>query len=153
MDAAVAIMRPDFASMQMLYPDRGEGGELRLLAFHGFSPEAARFWEWVCADSQSTCGEALRTRRRAVAADVERCEYMAGSEDLATYLQTGIRAVQSTPLITRDGTLVGMISTHWKTTHEPSERDLRLLDILARQAADLIGATRPKPRCATASRS
>jgi two-component system NtrC family sensor kinase len=31
-----------------------------------------------------------------------------------------------------------MISTHWREAHEPSERDLRMLDILARQAADLI---------------
>jgi signal transduction histidine kinase/ActR/RegA family two-component response regulator len=31
-----------------------------------------------------------------------------------------------------------MISTHWRQPHEPSDRDLRLLDILARQAADLI---------------
>ncbi len=63
---------------------------------------------------------------------------MAGSEDLATYLQTGIHAVQTTPLFSRRGELIGMISTHWKQPHQPSERDLRLLDILARQAADLI---------------
>src|SRR5262249_22807356 len=49
--AAAAIMRSDFASIQMLYPERGSGGELRLLAFRGFSPEAAKFWEWVGLDS------------------------------------------------------------------------------------------------------
>jgi PAS domain S-box-containing protein len=42
------------------------------------------------------------------------------------------------PLLSRGGELVGMISTHWKTCHTPSERDLRQLDILARLAADLI---------------
>ena len=31
-----------------------------------------------------------------------------------------------------------MITTHWRGCHEPSERKLRLLDIVARQAADLI---------------
>jgi hypothetical protein len=31
-----------------------------------------------------------------------------------------------------------MISPHWSRPHEPTERDLRLFDILARQAADLI---------------
>jgi PAS domain S-box-containing protein len=31
-----------------------------------------------------------------------------------------------------------MITTHWKTCHSPTERDLRLFDILARLAADLI---------------
>jgi signal transduction histidine kinase len=31
-----------------------------------------------------------------------------------------------------------MLSTHWSTPHEPTERELRLLDVIARQAADLI---------------
>ena len=135
-------MRSDFASMQMLYPERGQGGELRLLAFRGFNPEAAKFWAWVRADSGCSCGEALRTGRRCVVADVESCEFMAGTEDRATYLQTGIHAVQSTPLVLRTGKLLGMISTHWRKPHEPPERDLRLLDVLARQAADLIERVR-----------
>jgi PAS domain S-box-containing protein len=63
---------------------------------------------------------------------------MAGTVEQAQLLQNGIRAVQTTPLLSRGGDLVGMISTHWKQRHEPSERDLRLLDILARLAADLI---------------
>src|SRR5579859_7628759 len=31
-----------------------------------------------------------------------------------------------------------MISTHWREPHAPDERDLRLLDILARRAADFF---------------
>lgn len=31
-----------------------------------------------------------------------------------------------------------MISTHWTHVHQPQERELRLLDIVARQAADLL---------------
>jgi PAS domain S-box len=138
LDAAIAIMRSDYGSMQMLYPERGSGGELRLLAFRGFNPYAAKFWEWVRADSESTCGQALRTGRRAIAPDVERCDFMAGTDDLATYLHTGIHAVQSTPLLSRSGKILGMISTHWREPYQPSERDLLLLDILARQAADLL---------------
>ena len=141
LDAAVTIMRSDYASVQMLYPDRGAGGELRLLGSRGFSPEATAFWEWVPADAASTCGLALKIGRRVVVPDVENCPEMAGSEDLATYLQTGIRAVQSTPLMSRSGVLVGMISTHWNTPHEPTERELRLFDILARQATHLIEQT------------
>ena len=141
-DAAVAIMRSDYASMQMLYPERGSGGELRLLAFRGFNPLAATFWEWVRADSKSTCGLALSTRRRVVAPDIQTCEFMAGSEDQQVYLQTGIHACQTTPLIARSGKVVGMISTHWRSPHQPSERDFRLFNILSRQAADLIERTR-----------
>ena len=142
LDAAVAIMSSDYASIQMLYPERGKGGELRLLAFRGFNAQAARFWEWVSLDSESTCGVALRSGKRVIVPDVEKCDFMAGTDDLATYLQTGIHAVQSTPLFSRSGNIVGMISTHWRNPHQPSERDLRLLDILARQAADLIDRTR-----------
>lgn len=66
---------------------------------------------------------------------------MAGTADLDQYRLSGIRAVQSTPLISRTGGLLGMISTHWREPHEPSEHALRQLDVLARQAADLIERT------------
>jgi len=138
LDVAKTIARSDFASMQQYFPHLGARGELKLLGFRGFSADAAKFWTWVRADSSCTCGRALATRQRVVAADVEQAPYLAGSSDLASYRETGIRAVQSTPLLSRRGELVGMISTHWNDVREPSERDLRLLDILARLAADLI---------------
>ena len=138
LDVAKTIMRSDFASMQQYFPHLGARGELKLLGFRGFSAEAAKFWTWVRADSSCTCGLALATRQRVIAADVEQAPYLAGTSDLASYRETGIRAVQSTPLLSRRGELVGMISTHWNDVREPSERDLRLLDILARLAADLI---------------
>lgn len=141
-DAAVSLMRSDYSSLQMLYPERGSGGELRLLAFRGFDPRAAKFWEWVRADSQSTCGIALRDAQRVIASDIGTCDFMADSEDQHVYLQTGIHACQTTPLISRAGNLVGMISTHWRSGHQPSENDLGRFDILARQAADMIEASR-----------
>ncbi|MBC7983280.1 MAG: GAF domain-containing protein [Candidatus Obscuribacterales bacterium] len=137
-DAAVMIMGSDFASMQMLYPERGDGGELLLLAFRGFDQDAAKFWEWVRADSQCSCGEALRTSKRVVIPDVSRCSFMMGTPDQKAYAEAGMQASQSTPLLSRSGEILGMISTHWRNPHQPSDRDLRLLDILARQAADLI---------------
>jgi PAS domain S-box-containing protein len=139
LDAAVAIMRSDFASMQMFYPERGD---LKLLAYRGFNPTAANFWEWVRPRSGSTCGVALATGTRSIVPDIELCDFMADSDDLETFRQTGIRAVQSTPLVSRAGQLMGMISTHWRSPHQPSERDLRLFDVLARQAADLIERTK-----------
>ena len=137
-DAAVAIMRADFASMQQYYPHLGARGELKLLGHRGFSPEAAKFWAWVRADSSCTCGVAIRRRERVVATDVAKTPFMAGTEDQAQLLAGGIRAAQTTPLFSRHGELVGMITTHWKEPHEPSEREFRNFDILARLAADLI---------------
>jgi PAS domain S-box-containing protein len=137
-DAAARIMHSEFASMQMLTAERGHEGELRLLAHRGFSPESVRFWKWVGTDSSSSCSAALRERSRVFVRDVENCPFMADTDDLRMLRQTGIRAVQTTPLLSRSGTIVGMISTHWGAVHEPSERELRLLDIIARQAADVI---------------
>src|SRR5215469_8249762 len=137
-DVAVSLMRSDYVSLQMLFPERGTGGELLLLAFRGFKPYAARFWEWVHADSKSTCGFALRDSQRVVASDIATCDFMAGSDDQRVYLQTGIHSCQITPLIARSGNVVGMISTHWRTSHQPVQDDFRLFDMLASQAADLI---------------
>ncbi len=124
--------------MQMFYPERGKNGELLLLSYRGFTPEAAQFWEWVPADSGSSCAAVLQTRQRVIVPDVETCAFMAATEDLRILRQTAIRAVQSTPLFSRTGQIVGMISTHWREQHTPLERDLRIFDVLARQAADLI---------------
>ena len=142
LDAAMGIMRSDFGSMQMLYPDRGEGGELHLIAFRGFNPRTAKTWERISAHSDTSCGVALVTRQRVIVPDVTTCEYIMGTPQLDNFLDTGIRSCQTTPLFSRNGNLVGMISTQWRYVHEPSERDLRLLDILARQAADLIDRRR-----------
>ena len=113
--AAVEIMRADYASLQVLFSERGTAGELRLVGFRGFNPQAARFWEWVRADSKSTCGMALHDSRRVVAPDIAECDFMADSEDQQVYLQTGIHTCQTTPLISRFGNIVVMISTHWRS--------------------------------------
>lgn len=137
-EAAAAIMQSEVCTVQIFHPERGLAGELQMLASRGLSPEGMRFWEWVSADSGCTCGEVLRTGKRAIAEDVATCAFMAGKPDRDVLLASGIQAGQSTPLITRSGKLVGMISTHWAKPHRPSERDLRMLDILARPTADLI---------------
>lgn len=139
MDVVMQIMHSDYASLQMLHTQPEEGDKLQLLASRGFNPQAEKFWEWVYAEhAGSTCGEALRTGKRVIASNVEECDFMQGTEDLYTYLQTGIHAVQTTPLYSRSGKLVGMISTHWKETYDPLDQQLWLLDVLSRQVADLI---------------
>jgi PAS domain S-box-containing protein len=138
LDTVVAVMRADYASIQMLDPERGPGGELQLLGHRGFMDQATQFWQWVRPTAQTSCAMALRTRQRVIVPDIENCDFMAGSADQRTYLQVGIRAGQTTPLLSRSGSILGMFSTYWRHAHEPAERELQLLDILARQAADLI---------------
>lgn len=143
-DAAVAIARSQFGTMQLLCPlgdPSGHGGELQLLASRGLPPEAVEFWQWVNPAAYSSCTEALKSGSRAIIPDFEHWDEIAGTPDLDAFRQTGIRSAQTTPLLSRTGELLGMISTHWDRPHQPTERDLRLLDILARQAADLLERT------------
>lgn len=135
LDAAIMLMGSDAASMQLL--DR-ESNTLHLLASRGLHERSETFWNCVRLDSESSCGEAFAVSQRVIVADVETCAFMAGTADLEAYRWSGVRAVQSTPLMSRGGHLIGMISTHWKTPHQLSERDLVRFDVLARQACDLI---------------
>ncbi len=139
LDAAIKLMSSDMASMQLL---DAKHSQLQLLAWRGFHPQSAAFWEWVYLDSASTCGLALSAGDRVVVPDIENCELMAGTADLDEYRRSNIRAVQSTPLVSRSGQILGMISTHWCEPHQPTERALQRLDVLARQAADLIERTK-----------
>jgi signal transduction histidine kinase/ActR/RegA family two-component response regulator len=133
-DAAMTIMQSQFAMMQIFDVERGE---LRLLNVRGFDDDATELWTAVTAESTSACGRALRTGKRVLVPDVLECQFV-GTADRKTFARLGIRALQTTPLYSRTGELLGMISNHWTEPHEPSERAERLLEVLARQAADLI---------------
>ncbi len=133
-DTAIAIVDADFGNIQLLDP---ASGDLRIRAQRGFSPEWLDFWSRV-AVGQGCCGTALQHGERMIVEDVEQSPIFVGTPALDIQRAAGVRAVQSTPLITRSGTPVGMFSTHWRTPHQPDERTRRLLDLLARQAADII---------------
>jgi PAS domain S-box-containing protein len=139
LETAMAIMGADFASIQSLEEGtNAQSRRLKLVAWKNFDPTSARFWHWVTAGSGTACGEALLRGERIIIADVERSALVAGTPDLAEFRRSGIRSVQSTPLVSRSGRFLGMISTHWREPHEPCERKLNALDRLARQIADLI---------------
>jgi len=134
LDAGLTLMNAGFASLQRIAAD----GNLDLLAWRGFHPESARHWQRVSCDSETTCGDALRDSNRYMVHDTEQCEALEGTTHLQEFRRSGIRAMQSTPLVARDGRQVGVMSTHWPRPHTPSEHELRLFDVLARETADLL---------------
>ncbi|MCP6761423.1 MAG: PAS domain S-box protein [Fischerella sp. CENA71] len=131
---AIALMRADGGSFQILDETTQE---LVLLASQNFDRTMIEHFYRVDTHLNTSCGIALATGERAfVDFDVPK------SNDLDGYLRMHVNAgylyAQSTPLISRSGKLIGMVSTHWRNHHRPSDRQLRFLDLLARQAADLI---------------
>lgn len=73
--------------------------------------------------------------------DVASCASM-GFADRERLLAAGTRAMLVTPLSTSEGVLLGSVATHWHERHRPEEFTLRLLDVFAREAADLLERVR-----------
>src|SRR5262249_43710407 len=114
-DAAMAIMRADFASIQLL---DAESGALDLLAWRNFHPESAAYWQRGSGETGSLCGLALEHDQRQIVPDLSAAASTLGDEGMHYYRLSGIAAVQSTPLTSRDGRVIGMMSTHWRQPHE-----------------------------------
>jgi signal transduction histidine kinase/ActR/RegA family two-component response regulator len=146
-DAAMTIMQSQSASLQIFDAERGD---LQFLSARGLDDEAMAYWQSV-SSNPTICEQALRTGKRVMVGDVLH-EPLFGTEDVAAFRRFGICAVQTTPLFSRTGGLLGILSTQWTTPHQPSERAQRLLDILARQAADLIERKRAEDALRDADR-
>lgn len=134
LDAAIAITRADRGNIQLLDPD---SSSLRVVAHYGSSQSSLDYFDTIYK-GQSVCGEAMRQEARVFVKDVTVSPIFVGTPAMDVILSLGIHAMQSTPLIGRSGRLVGMISTHWCSPYEPDENVIRLVDLLARQAADII---------------
>src|SRR5262249_36952195 len=104
----------------------------------GFAEPFLKFFAAVHHGDTAACGEALQSGQRVVVEDVTQSEIFAGQPALDVLLEAGVRAVQSTPLVSSRGRVVGMISTHSGAPHRPNEHELLLMDLLARQAGDYV---------------
>jgi PAS domain S-box-containing protein len=129
-DAAIAVSGADFGSIQL-------SSDLRIVSHRGLPQWWLDFWQNV-SRGKSAYGPALERGERIIVEDVERSPIFAGTPGLKIQLKAGVRALQSTPLVSRSGKPLGMFSTHYKKPHRPDRHELRLLDLLARQAADVI---------------
>lgn len=74
------------------------------------------------------------------------------TEDRELYLANEVVAMQSTPLYGLDGQLYGVLTTHFRTPHRPSERELRLLDLYAQQATRVLESSERTAQLALAKR-
>jgi PAS domain S-box-containing protein len=137
LDVAVEIAGADMGNVQLF--ERATGA-LKIVAQRGFNAPFLEFFDTV-DDAKSACGEAMQRGERVIVENVAASPIFAGTPAGEVMLAAGARAVQSTPLVSRSGRLVGMFSTHYCNSYHLTERQLALLDLLARQAADFIERT------------
>ena len=132
-DAAIAITGSDMGNLQLL----DNSGLLKIVAQRGFEQPFLDFFNSV-HEGQAACGTALQQGNRVIVEDIAESVVFAGSPAREVVLASGARAVQSTPLRSRSGHLLGMLSTHYKTPRRPDERDLLFIDVLSQQIGDML---------------
>ena len=132
--AAIEITEADFGSIQLL---DHVSGDLQILAQRGLPQDFVHYFNDLPAE-EAAFGKAFAKRERVIVHDVETDAAFQYGQSRQIALQSEVRACQSTPLRTSSGRVLGVLSTHYRSSRFPPERGLRLLDLLVRQAADLI---------------
>ena len=130
--STIQVQGADFGVVQLYDPEQGG---LVIVAQRNFRASFLSHFALVRAND-SACGRAVLYRRRVIIEDVEIDAGFVGYRHFAA--EAGFRAVQSTPLISHSGELLGMLSTHFRRPHRPSDNELRLTDIYVRQAARML---------------
>jgi PAS domain S-box-containing protein len=134
LDVAIEISDADMGNVQLF---ERASGVLKIVAQRGFDDSFLEFFDTL-HDGLAAYGSAMQLGERVIVEDVATSGIFVGTPAREVMLSAGARAVQSTPLFSRSGRLVGMLSTHYRKPHRPTERQLTLLDLLARQAADFV---------------
>ena len=134
LDAAIEITGADKGSIQLLEVG---SGVLRVAVQRGFDDHFLTFFS-TRHNNISASGAAFDSLERVVVEDVAQSPTFVGTPALEVMLEAGVRACQSTPLVDSKGKILGVLSTHFGRPHRSDDRVLRLLDLLARQAADYL---------------
>ncbi len=134
LDAAIDLAGADKGNIQLAENQ----GSLRIAAQRGFDEPFLSFFATVKSGEASSCGAALASAERIIVEDVTSSAVFQGDPALDVLLRAGVRAVISTPLTSSTGAVLGMISTHFSRPHRPSDRELSVIDLLARQTADYL---------------
>ncbi|MDB5863498.1 MAG: putative Histidine kinase [Betaproteobacteria bacterium] len=135
--ATIELQTADFGMVQLYDP---KNRLLTLVAQRGFPIELAERFRHVDENSPTSCGHAMNSRKRVIIEDVLTDAAYEPLRPVAA--EAGFRAIQSTPLFSRGGELLGVISTHFVRPHRPLVRELTLTDLYARHAADAIDRKR-----------
>lgn len=132
LDACIEIMDADKGYLHIIEKDK----KLHLKSHRNFSKDALKDFELITPDLNTICAQALKNRKRQMVTDIQVQEYSPSYKEVL--LENEVLAAQSTPVISWNGQILGMISTHWKNVKTPNRHQLQMLDLLAREAADLI---------------
>ncbi|MFW7381852.1 MAG: PAS domain S-box protein [Oligoflexus sp.] len=114
-----------------------KSGELKIEVDSGFDEKSQKLLKsYRPVSGVGACGHAFATKQRIVIIDTETDPKFCLLRDFAR--AAGFRAVHSTPILTRSGELIGVLSVQFKKSRAPSTREMQLTDMCALYTADAI---------------
>ena len=135
---AIRITGADSGAIRLV--DTGTGTQ-QAVEYQGVSDEFAHAFDGV-REGVSPCGLAYATGERVVVDDVRAAGLFDDATTRRLVIEAGVVGIQSTPLIAGSGRIVGTLNTHRRESGRPPDQDLQMLDLLARQLADMIERSR-----------
>ena len=87
-----------------------------------------------------SAGRAVVERTTVLVEDVETSAHYGAFASGA--LEHGVRTALSVPMLTLGGAPMGALTTYYRATFEPDDRDLEVADVYARQAAEIVERAR-----------
>jgi len=132
LSAALAAAGAGKGTIELIEKD----GVQRIHAQKGFWPDEGDFSGWLTESSAIS-----ESNEWIVIEDVERSPVL-GTNARRDLLRAGVRAVQYAPLVTRRGSRLGHVAIYGASSRRPPETEQRFLELLTRQAADLIEKVR-----------
>ena len=113
---------------------------LQIVASTGLAERTLEAVRSVATSGGSPSAIACLDRARLVVADIDSDPRVADVRALAS--AEGVRALHATPLIARDGEVLGAITAYFESPAIPGDREIRIADICARKAAVFIERAR-----------
>ena len=130
---AIDAVGADFGNLQLV---NRRTHTLGIAVQRGFGIDFLDHFRSVGLRDGSACGRAFRHRATTLIANIADDEGFATHRDIAR--SAGFRAVQSTPLITRSGRLLGMLSVHFRTPRSAAPRQMRYVETRAFHGANTV---------------
>ena len=132
LSATIDLLGADMGDVQLL----DDNGKLHTAAQLGLQRDFAGFFAGAWIQGETACARAFRSGAPVAVEDVELDPAYAPYRTAAC--SAGFRAVVSAPLVGRHGTLLGLLSAHFRSPHRPCDANMQRLELYRRRAADFI---------------
>lgn len=130
---AIELANADLGDIQLYDPS---SNSLHLVTHQGFDGNLHKYFK-IANRENSVCKVAATTLQKIFVDDIKNNTIYSES-GLAMLNSAGVINMISVPLIALDGRVLGVFSAYWKKNFKPNKSLLKILDLFAHEAANLI---------------